>query len=225
MKPFTFFLFTIFVNVYKAVCQLFSFMVKRRFALIIPVFAIIMVSLMGIAYAIQTADVQNTDNTTLPEYAIVTPQGVHAYSGGFSNGIALDTENRNGTITYTISDGQTSDITVSGVDREVILLGEMLFNIDQTNMDEDYVFTMTDVAGTMTGTFYMGISTSEDNDTFSAWSYASYVIGTGSSFDVDNEIEWVKVRLYVDSSFQTDGGPLAASPLNSVTFQITATLG
>lgn len=199
-------------------------MVKRRFALIIPVFAIIMVSLMGIAYAIQTADVQNTDNTTLPEYTVITPQGIHAYSGGFSNNIRLDTENRNGTVTFSIAQDQITQITVSQEEKDVVLLGELLFNVEQTNMSEDYIFSMNNIAGTMTGTFYMGISTSEDNDTFSAWEYKAYAIGTGSSFDVDNEIEWVNVRLYVDSSFQTSGGSLATSPLQNVTFKISATV-
>lgn len=195
---------------------------KRRLTLILPVFAVILISSVSVAYAIY-GDLLNTSNTTDPQYVIVTPQGTHAYSEAFSNTLQFDTENRNGTITFKLSSGQTSQITVATVEHDVVLLGELLLNTEQTGMSEDYVLSFKNVAGTMTGTFYTAVSTSEDNVTFSDWTYSAYTIGTGSSFNVDNEIEWIKLRLYVDAAFQTEG-PLATMPLQSVSFEIKATI-
>ena len=186
-----------------------------------PVLAVIILSGISVGYAIY-GDVLNTSNDTDSHYIIVTPQGADAYSDAFSKTLDFDTENRNGTVTYTLSASQITEITVATVDHDVALIGELLINIAQTGGDDDYTLTICDTSGTMTGTFYTGISTSEDNDTYSSWSYSAYTVGTGSSFDVDDSIQWVKLRLYVDASFQTGGSSLATTPLQNVTFRIAA---
>ena len=197
-------------------------MIKRRKALIISMFAVIGIAIIGIGFALQTAEVQNESNTNVPSYLIITPQGVNAYSGGFSNTIALNTVNDNGTITFTVCDEQISQITVAGVQKNTVLLGEMLFNIEQTNMEKDYTFLMNDTSGTMVGTFYVGLCTSEDNASYSSWEYTTYSSGTGINSSVGSTTEWVKVALYIDATFQEDGGPLATSPLDDVIFTFTA---
>ena len=195
---------------------------KRKLLLILPSIAVILVCATSIGYAIY-GDVLNTSNDTEPNYVIVTPQGANAYSDAFTKTLEYDTENRNGTITYILSEDQITEITVATVDHDVVILGEIMLNIAQTGGGDDYALTICDTSGTMTGTFYVGISTSEDNDTYSSWSYSAYTIGTGASFDVDDSIEYIKLRLFVDSSFQTEG-PLATTPLQNVTFRIASVI-
>ena len=194
---------------------------KRRIAFLIPVIAILLISTAGVGYAM-FGNVENTSNDTYSRYIIVTPSGANAYSDAFTKTLNFDTENRNGTITYTLTPSQVTEITVATVDHDVVLLGELLLNIAQTGGTDDYTLTINNTSGTMTGTFYTAISTSEDNDTYSAWSYGAYTIGTGSSYDVDSDVDYIKLRLYVDSTFQSAGGSLATTPLNNVTFRITA---
>lgn len=192
---------------------------KRRIAFIVPILAILLISTIGVGYAVW-GDVHNTSNTTDAQYITVTPQGATAYSEAFNKTLEFNTENRNGTITYTLCSEQLTEITVSETNHNAVLLGELLLRIQQTGGSEDYSLMINNIAGTMTGTFYTAISTSEDNSTYSSWTYANYTIGTGSSFNVDDSIEYIKLRLYVDSSFQSPGGSLATMPLNGVTFRI-----
>lgn len=199
-------------------------MKRRRTAFIATVLGIIFLSAIAVGYAFY-GNATNSGNTTDPQYLTVTPQGTNAYSNAFSKMLQYDTVNDHGTITFTLCDDQITEITVSETDRDVVLLGELQIVIEQTNITEDYTFSIVDTAGTMTGTFYTAISTSEDDETYSSWTYGSYTIGTGSSYDVDSGIEYIKLRLYVDASFQTPGTALAVKPMNDVTFTLTATVG
>lgn len=194
----------------------------KKSILTISVLAILLVSSIGVIYAMY-GDFISSNNDTEPRYTTITPQGVTTTDGIFDKTIKYDTHiyitNQGRVVTYSLDPSQITSITVSQTEHNVILLGEILLRIEQTGGSNDYTFIVSDTSGTMTGTFYTAISTSEDNDTFSAWDNKLYVNGTGVSYSgIDSDIEWIKLRLYVDTSFQSDDSAMATMPLQSVSF-------
>ena len=198
---------------------------KCSLVAILSVF-VIMVCCTGIAYAIYS-DVYDDDNSTDVRYNTLTPQGITSEVPWFSKTINYNThitvtQASGRTITYTLDPSQITEITVSTADHDVILLGEVIFKIEQVGGSDDYSFTMNNVTGTMTGTFYTSVATSEDNVTYSAWDNKAYVIGTGVTYsDIDPDSQYVKLRLYVDASFQPADSALQTMPLNGVKFSFT----
>lgn len=192
---------------------------KRKYALVCLALLVIAAATIGVAYG-YWATTQNTDNTSDEAYIIITPSGPSAYTGAFSSTIKYDTVNDSGTITYSLSDGQTTEITVGSDEIECVKLGELTIGITQQGGPVAFDFTMTRVSGTMTGTFYVGVSTSTDGTNWSAYTYQAF---TSNSFDnLSSSTVSMKVALFVDSAFQPDSNATPVNPLDNVTFRFKA---
>lgn len=203
-------------------------MTKRRSLIVIPVLLILTVSIIGVGFAF-FGDFNSLSNDTDARYTTITPQGVTTTDELFSETIYYNTHvtiTAGGrTVTYSLAPEQKTSLTVSETEHSVILLGEVLLRIEQTGGEDDYTFLLTDTSGTMTGTFYTSLATSEDNSSYSEWSNQAYTIGTGTSYQhIDADIDYLKLRLYVDSSFQANDSPLATQPLQNVTFMLKVTM-
>lgn len=203
-------------------------MTKKRSLIVIPALLIILISSIGVAYAL-FGDFFSSTNSTDARYTTITPQGVETTDDLFGETIKYNTHvsiaNGTRTITYSLVPEQKTTLTVSEVEHSVILLGEVLMRVEQTGGSDDYTFTINNVSGTMTGTFYTSLATSEDDTTYSEWSNQAYTIGTGSSYQhIDKDVEYLKLRLYVDCSFQPNDSPLATMPLQNVTFVLKVTM-
>lgn len=203
-------------------------MTKKRGLIVIPVLLILTIASIGVGFAF-FGDFNSLSNDTDARYTTITPQGVTTTDDLFSETIKYNTRvtitGEGRTVTYSLAPEQFSQITIETVDHDVILLGEVLLRIEQVGGEDDYTFTINNVSGTMTGTFYTSLATSEDNSTYSEWSNRAYTIGTGSSFThIDKDVEYLKLRLYVDTSFQANNSPLATQPLQNVTFMLKVTM-
>ena len=203
-------------------------MAHKRVLIVIPVMLILTISMIGVAFAF-FGNFTSVSNDTDARYTTITPQGVTETNDLFSERIYYNTHvaisNGTRTVTYSLAPEQKTSLTVSETEHSVILLGEVLLRIEQTGGEDDYTFLLSDTSGTMTGTFYTSLATSEDNDTYSDWSNQAYTIGTGSSYQhIDADVEYLKVRLYVDCSFQANDSPLATVPLQNVTFMLKVTM-
>ena len=189
---------------------------KKR--MVVPVtLAILLIATLsvGISYALEYhGDIWNDTNDTEPTYVILTAD---SYSHAFDTDLYFNTFNHGGTITYT-SANDCDSISVGGNDVDAIPLGMITFTISRTNCDDDFDFIVSNT-GTMTGTFYLGYSTSEDGTNYEEFVYIPYVNGTGVTIeDLDNEIVNIKVKMYLNPSFQTPESALATNPLVNVTF-------
>ena len=74
----------------------------------------------------------------------------------------------------------------------------------------------------MTGTYYVGLALSEDDDTYETMTYQTFVQGGTTFNSIDSDYEYLKVMLFLDSSFHTDGATSITTPMDSVTFLFRA---
>lgn len=200
----------------------------KKMAMLVPMMVILSLASVGVIYAIYS-ELTSVENNTDDRYAIITPQGVETTDGLFSATIYYNTEvvvtNSTRTVTYMLNPTCVTEITVSGADHDVILLKEVTFRVEQTGGSDDYAFEMTKTSGTMTGTYYVGMATSEDDSTYSAWDYKAFNTSTGVSYaDIDSDVEYLKLRLYVDTSFLPNNATSPVTPMSHVTFYIRATM-
>lgn len=201
---------------------------KKRIVVPISAFIIMFAMLsVGIAYAIEhNSGTDITDNDTEDVYAILSPTEDVMFSGGFNNKIAYNThinyENGVRTAQYYLIESQTTQITISGEAKTVIATSPVIFHLEQFGEINDFDLFMQKTSGTMTGTFYVGLATSEDNVTYSEMQYQTFVPGgtTFSSIDADNE--YLKVVLFIDTSFHTAGASSTVVPLTDVCFLFRA---
>ena len=203
-------------------------MTKKRSLIVIPVLLILTIATIGVGFAF-FGDFNSLSNDTDARYTTITPQGVTTTDDLFSETIRYNTHvtitGLGRTVTYSLDPDQITEITIENVDHNVILLGEVLLRIEQTGGLDDYTFTINNTSGTMTGTFYTSLATSEDNTDYSAWVNHAYTIGSGTSYThIDKDVEYLKLRLYVDSSFQSNDSALATQPLQNVTFMLKVTM-
>ena len=201
---------------------------KKRIVVPISAFIIMFAMLsVGIAYAIEhNSGTDITDNDTEDVYAILSPTEDVMFSGGFNNKIAYNThinyENGVRTAQYYLIESQTTQITVGGEAKTVIATSPVIFHLEQFGEINDFNLFMQKTSGTMTGTFYVGLATSEDNVTYSEMQYQTFVPGgtTFSSIDADNE--YLKVVLFIDTSFHTAGASSTVVSLTDVCFLFRA---
>lgn len=190
---------------------------KRRRALIIGALSIIMVMTLGVGYALYTAETTNTGNTTGEAYIVLTPTGASAYSGSFDYEIKYNTVNSNGGITYSLADGQASAVQVGGASLQLIALGDLVIQVDQTGGPTDYRATVERISGTMTGDFYVGYRYSLDG---TDWGGSVKAFGTDSD-TIDGQNGYLKITLYVSPDFQPANNNSIVQPLDNVSFRIT----
>ena len=200
----------------------------KKLLAVLPVMLIMTVAALGVVYALYSEFVTE-GNDTDARYTIITPQGVVTSNDLFDKTVKYNTDisvtAQGRTVLYSLDPTQITEITVSETDHDVILLGEVLLRVEQIGGSDDYTFRMAKTSGTMTGTFYTAIATSEDNSTFSSWDNKAFDNSTGVSYSgIDADIEYIKLRLYVDTSFQADASAMAAMPLQNVSFMIKVTM-
>lgn len=195
-------------------------MQNKKKRLVVPVaLMVIAVAAVGIGYAItNVGETYSINNSTSDAYVVVTPTDAAMYEGVFNGMIYYDTHNTAGTKTYYLSDGQTEDIGT--LCDSAIPLGEIVLNVEQVNEDAAYTVEVTHDTGLYNGaTFYIGYATSEDGSTYSSYTYMEYDVATGATFGpIDAANEYVKIKLFVDSDFHTDGSATRAAVIDGATF-------
>lgn len=194
---------------------------KRK--VVLPVLAVILIATAGVGYALYTSEFQNSGNTTTKTYMVLTPEGATAYSGAFCGEIYYDVVNDAGTITYSLSDSQLTEIVIDATPVNAVLLGELIVDVAQTGGPNDFTLKMEQVSGIMaTGSYYMGVATTSDSgSTFG--SYQCVPLGTDSA-TIGSANTIIKIGLFVGESFQPDANATVVQPLDHVTFKITATV-
>lgn len=201
---------------------------KKR--IIVPLSAFVIVFAMlsiGVAYAIEHySGTDISDNDTEDVYAILSPTDDAMFSGVFDKKITYNThinyENGARTVQYYLIESQTTQITVGGESKTVIATGPVIFHLEQFGEINDFNLFMQKTTGTMNGTYYVGLATSEDNVTYSEMQYQTFVPGgtTFSSIDADNE--YLKVMLFIDTSFHTPGATSITTPMTDACFLFRA---
>ena len=203
-------------------------MIKKKLIMPLATFAIVALVLsVGSAYALaHYGSTEISDNSTDDVYATLTPHTDAMFSGAFNKTIYYNTHIHydGGRITqYYLAPGQTSSITVDTVDKTVLTLGTIIFDLEQFGDAQAFNLFIQKLAGTMTGTFYIGIATSTDGGTtYGAMTYKAFdpagTTFTGLSSDVTN----IKVMLFLESSFHTDGATSITTPMTDVAFLFRA---
>lgn len=200
-----------------------------RKSLIVPVVAlmVIAVSMIGIAYAIaHNSETNITDNTTDEVYATLSPKTDAMFTGAFNKTITYNTHVSIGqsgrVVQYYLAPGQTTTITVNAEEKTVIALGPIIFHLEQFGDIQDFSLFMQKTAGTMTGTYYVGLALSEDDDTYETMTYQTFVQGGTTFSSLSSDYEYLKVMLFLDASFHTDGATSVTTPMDSVTFLFRA---
>lgn len=197
--------------------------------IITPVVMLVVVASLftvGTAYAIaHFGGVDITDNSTEEVYATLTPEDDAMFSDIFSKKIYYDTH-----ISYTtekvtqyyLTDGQTESITVGGNAVTAIPLGTLILLLEQFGDTQAFDLFIQKIAGTMNGTFYIGYATSTDGQTYGAMSYVPFTaLGTTIS-NLASSVAYLKIILFVDASFHTDGATSMTAPLVDVSFLFRA---
>ncbi len=203
---------------------------KMKKRIVVPISAFIIMFAMlsvGIAYAIEhNSGTDISDNDTEDVYAVLSPAEDVMFSGVFDKKITYNThinyENGVRTVQYYLIESQTTQITVGSETKTVIATGPVIFHLEQFGEIDDFNLFMQKTTGTMNGTYYVGLATSEDNITYSEMQYQTFVPGgtTFSSIDADNE--YLKVMLFIDTSFHTAGASSTVVPLTDVGFLFRA---
>ena len=200
-----------------------------RKTLIVPTVAlmVIAVSMIGVAYAIaHNSEVSITDNSTDEVYATLSPKTDAMFTGPFNKTITYNTHISIGqsgrVLQYYLAPGQTTTITVNAEEKTVIALGLIIFHLEQFGDIQDFSLFMQKTAGTMTGTYYVGLALSEDDDTYETMTYQTFVQGGTTFSSLDSDYGYLKVMLFLDASFHTAGATSTVTPLDDVTFLFRA---
>ena len=196
---------------------------KRR--LVVPIAALVIaIAMIGTAYAITNiGETQSIGNSTTDAYVTITPTSSAMYTGVFNGIIYYDTHDNNGTLTYSLTDGQGQDL--GNVCHDAIPLGEITLRVQEVNEDADYRVTI--VGGTgMVGTFYVGCAVSSTNSGYGQFTYSAYDVDDGATFGTfDSDYEYVKLVLFIDGSFHTGSSESrTTAPLTDVAFTFSASV-
>ena len=193
--------------------------------LIVPVASFLIATLMlsvGTAYALaHYGETEISDNSTDEVYATLIPQSDSMFSGVFSKTIYYNTHihyDGSRIIQYYLTPGQTTSISVNAEDKTVIALGTIIFHLEQFGDTQNFNLFIQKLSGTMNGTFYIGLATSTDGETYGEMSYIPFVPGGTTFSNLSSNVAYLKVMLFVDSSFHTDGATSITQPLDNVAF-------
>lgn len=197
--------------------------------LVVPVATFLVAALMltvGTAYAIaHYGSTEVSDNSTDDVYATLTPQNDAMFSGAFSKTIYYNTHIHydGGKITqYYLTPGQTSSITVNAESKTVLTLGTIIFHLEQFGDTQNFNLFIQKLAGTMTGTFYIGLATSTDGETYGEMTYMAFTPGGTTFNNLSSSVTHLKVMLFLDSSFFVDGSTSIPTPMTDVSFLFRA---
>ena len=202
-------------------------MKKRN--MIVPAVALLVIaaSMVGVAYAIaHNSEVSITDNSTDEVYATLSPKTNAMFTGVFDKTITYNTrislDNGDKVTQYYLAPGQTTTITVNAEEKTVIALGPLVFHLEQFGDVQDFNLFAQKSAGTMTGTYYIGLALSEDDSTYETMTYQTFVQGGTTFSSLSSDYEYLKVMLFLDASFHTAGATSTVTPLDDVTFLFRA---
>ena len=197
--------------------------------LIVPVASFLIAALIlsvGTAYAIaHYGGTEITDNSTEDVYATLNPQTDAMFSGVFNKTIYYNTHihyDGERITQYYLTPGQTSSITVGGNAKTVLTLGTIIFHLEQFGDVQNFNLFIQKLAGTMNGTFYIGLATSTDGSTYGDMVYQEFTPGGTTFSNLDSSVAYLKVILFLDSTFHTDGATSITTPMTDVSFLFRA---
>lgn len=193
--------------------------------LIVPMVTFLVAALIltvGSAYALaHYGETEISDNSTDDVYATLTPQSDSMFSGVFNKTIYYNTHihyDGGRIVQYYLTPGQTTSITVNAEGKTVIALGTIIFHLEQFGDVQNFNLFIQKLAGTMNGTFYIGIATSADGETYGEMTYVPFTQGGTTISNLSSSVAYIKVMLFVESSFHTDGATSITQPLDDVSF-------
>jgi len=216
--------------------------------LAVAVVAVSAVAIIGLGYA-YTASTENSGNTTAVKYITLTPNEgsgeswSSSYTGAFDNPVKYNTVNNGGTITYTVNTEQIVDIDGdgNGTDNGILLgTAKIVIAPETGGTVPAFKFSVARTAGTMTGTYKIAYSTSEnsgynyrsfsfDNASTSIINY--YASGDGDAvtnganagtFSAGTTEVYVKLFYVVGANPEGSTTLSNVTPLSGVTFQFKA---
>ena len=197
--------------------------------LITPIVMLVVVASVfsvGTAYALaHYGGAEITDNSTEDVYATLSPKTDAMFSGVFDKTIYYNTyiHYDGSKITqYYLTPGQTETVSVSGVNKSVIPLGTLILQLEQFGDVQDFNLFIQKLAGTMNGTFYIGLATSEDDSTYGAFSYYEFDPSGTTISSLSSTVGFLKIILFLDASFHTDGATSITVPMTDVSFLFRA---
>lgn len=191
----------------------------------IGIVAVAAVAIIGLGYA-YTATTENTDNSSAAKY-ITLSQG--DYDGVFNGAVKYDTVTTSTGTTKTFNTEQLREI-LTGVN--AISLGSATLTVAQTGGASDYNFYVKNTSGTMSGTFYVGITvggqekirayTPGAENYYSSASGDSAVTSAPATLAVGSSVTSITVTMYVSAMTAPTENADVVLPLNDVTFQFRA---
>ena len=200
-----------------------------RKKLIVPIASFLIAALIlsvGTAYAIaHYGGTEITDNSTEDVYATLNPETDAMFSNVFNKTIYYNTHihyDGERITQYYLAPGQTSSITVGGESKTVLTLGMLILLLDQFGDIQDFNLFIQKLAGTMNGTYYIGLATSTDGTTYGDMVYQEFTPGGTTFSGLDSSVTYLKVMLFLDSSFHTDGATSMTTPMTGVSFLFRA---
>ena len=197
--------------------------------IITPVVMLVVVASLftvGTAYALaHYGGVEITDNSTDEVYATLSPETDAMFSGIFNKTIYYNTH-----MTYTtervtqyyLADGQTENITVGGNAVVAIPLGTLILLLEQFGDTQAFNLFIQKIAGTMNGTYYIGYATSTDGSTYGAMSYVPFTLAGTTISNLASSVAYLKIILFLDASFHTDGATSITTPMTDASFLFRA---
>ena len=199
---------------------------KKLVAPIITMVLVASIFTVGTAYAIaHYGGTEITDNSTDDVYATLSPTSDAMFSGIFNKMIYYNTliHYDSGKITqYYLAPGQTETIVVSGSNITAIALGTLILQLEQFGDTQDFNLFIQKLAGTMNGNFYIGVATSEDGSTYGAMEYMAFDPSGTTFSNFSSSVGYLKVILFLDASFHTEGATSITTPMTDVSFLFRA---